>query len=393
MKYALQELVGFVSTHLYPAQHMRIIPGDERLQEWSSHITALCNEARLDLVEQCFPTGDSPSSSFSHFIEQYQRLLVQAMDMLYADKLRDMSDPTRPLREDTITRLDGIYQLLADSYQFYFHADEKLPNWRLDGAAYRLKCSEKKLRRLLVEKQVAGKLIEIVLYPYRSFMDKNSEAWTQCSRYVHYLTTVSTRIQSLLSTVTDDSNTRLQQLLLTLNFNHPDFIDYYYQMLTTSSEKNLVDLLPFFYECLNKLNRTICHPTLAYMPEAPPVKEEIINWLEQEINSMEKLLRLGSQAATKAPGEHQPDEEDYEILGVSVDLYSAHKRVERMVGMLANKNQTKLCNSIARNCRRKDLQPVAAHSFRQSYYSPTRKTIDDLQEYYKKMILTAGQLR
>ena len=78
-------------------------------------------------------------------------------------------------------------------------------------------------------------------------------------------------------------------------------------------------------------------------------------------------------------------------------IVMTNKRISRkcvaLNGILVNKNQTQLCNAIAKGCRRKDLQPVAAHSFRQSYYSPTRKTIEDLEKYYKKMLLVAGSLK
>jgi hypothetical protein len=204
-------------------------------------------------------------------------------------------------------------------------------------------------------------------------------------------------IKELLSELRDLSATPekatdlLMDLLIRMNFNTADLLNYYVDKLQvsigackTQAQKLEVLLLTF-----KKLKQLQLKPGVAFKPQMISLKEQVVGWISEEIYYLEKQQSFLGAASIQLHSIHEKDEDEKLHTALSVQQLAIFIRAARDTGMLTNKNQTALLKTIAKVFRTPYAETISAESLRIKYYMPepgaTQSVKDLLMEMFKKV--------
>ncbi|MBS1566395.1 MAG: hypothetical protein JST39_18575, partial [Bacteroidetes bacterium] len=177
MDIPLLELMRFVLLRLDPKKQFKTIPSDEEVEGWTLKIRSCCHAA----AEQILSVHSAPAavSNFPEFVSQQQYLVTKCMDRLYTDRFGNLADPTIPIREEAVTRLNAIYRLLYDCFPQFFDEEAKMPNWRLDIAHYRFRYQVKLLKEAFALRKTDEAFVKIIFLGYDQFIYKYGDPETK----------------------------------------------------------------------------------------------------------------------------------------------------------------------------------------------------------------------
>lgn len=155
----------------------------------------------------------------------------------------------------------------------------------------------KKLKDIFVEKDVNNEIRSIILKTFYSFIDHPPAATPVTFQEATYLNELLRAIELLGDpTQTAHVYSTLDELLIYLNFNCKNYINYFTKMIEKkiSSVENIsekMDKLLFYFK---KFNQMCQKSGVALHPQEIGLKEEIGNWFTQEILYLEKKHQQAS---------------------------------------------------------------------------------------------------
>lgn len=293
-RYTLEWLDSLITISLNPEITDVAAISDQEINSIIPRLSEEKSKQKSLLVNYIF--GLTEEKHIELLLKQYHSALVVLLDQALENR-NNIPNNREALKYVSSELIDCVTELLSFidiRFSHYMRLDERVPVTFHAIKKEELKPRLKKLKVLFKEKKVNEAIANIVLGSFHSFIDRPKEALPVTFQEVAYLYELLEGIERLNDpTKTEHRYSTLDELLIYLNFNSKDYINYFRKSieqrinsLESLSEK--MDSLLLYFKEFNQISRK---SGIALYPQENDLKAEIANWFGQEILFFEKKLQ------------------------------------------------------------------------------------------------------
>jgi hypothetical protein len=326
--------------------------------------------------------------NFELLIHQHQSLIGFWLDELYEATTKKSAKYPKWAIEFITAELEGLLMFMHKRYEFFFNLDEKVPEISLKHIRESLKESVLKLRIQLVKECGNEALATLALMPLKVLI--NSESKKKITyRHLFY----SKRIEKALSEFSSEkftgngcSDKPMIQLMVLMNYNNPETCHFlinriYHQLEMAESIAEKADKLRFLLKEFNQFKEK---PHLAFKPFSASLKEQMVEWISEEIIYYTQKGPLPGNTETENKAVKN---EDKLQLALSVEVLAMFVRAAKDNKIILNKHNRDVFKYISKHISTKHTETLSVNSLvRKSYMTTDRTkkiTIDLLHDLIK----------
>jgi hypothetical protein len=228
-----------------------------------------------------------------------------------------------------------------------------------------------------------AELLSIALQPIFDFIKAAKNTGITYQR-INYFDILLKKIESL-EIAEEDTEKLLISALISINFNSFEF--YYYFTDNVQNELDEIESENTKHQILSKylkeINQIYAVSELALRPNLLSIKEQLISWLGEEIEFLEKesrMLALLQQSKTQG----EPEFKIHTELSVAQLGYFLKLLVD--TGIIKNSNQKDVIRFFSRNIRSKQTGMISQTSLNSKYYNHEESNVIVVKDFLIKML-------
>lgn len=277
------------------------------------------------------------------------------------------------IQDCLITMLDFLTIRFRIYFDFYADANISYKQRTVELFASRV---QNIISNQKVEK---NELLDIALKPVKEFLENyNKEDVTYNA--IIFLEALLKEIEKLINS-NKNFEEQLKFVLICVNFNSYRFFAY----LTGQIKQDTVDIISHSgkVEVLSRYLKTINqiheYPDLVLYPKQKPIKEQISVWIIEEIEHLERSLKLKHNSENKNFQSESSDLKLHTEMSVAQLAYFIRTLIE--VGIIKNSNQRDVLKLISGMFRTKQTDTISHESLRTRFYNiedNTKLAVKDL---------------
>ncbi|HPM32861.1 MAG TPA: hypothetical protein PLJ60_21185 [Chryseolinea sp.] len=382
LRYELEKLEHVITNELLTTREQGVSVTPDQLETSKNILRDEVERIKKKFVHEIYAFEDE--RHLERHIQLHQQELIRLMDLL-AKVIDDRSEDQNyyELHRLSCAAVEDLLTFIERHFTKYFDQDTKAPESYITLAGSDIVKTygelQDKLNRLATEPQ----LIELVLHPMKKFIE-NIPAGQITYRKIIYVKEIQKEIQRIVNFKKDNESSiddDLRAELLYLNYNTIKYFRYYTnyvvaQLETVDSSSGRIERLSFF---LKMVNQTQMKPGVGYNRTIHSLKEQLAEWLAEEIFYLEKMHKLNEKNAAGIVLA-----EDFKLkteMSVSQLAYLLRVFIETKV--INNKNVSDLIRFFSRFFQTKRLESISYESFRVRYYN----TEDGTKRSVRNMLL------
>jgi hypothetical protein len=212
-----------------------------------------------------------------------------------------------------------------------------------------------------------NELTKVAFYPIKEFKNNIvNERFTNfefnyCCKYINKT------YKQLKKQQIELSNEILSAWLFEINLNTLPFFDYLTekyksQLQLLESVNQRLDTLYFYLKNLNQKPNVV---RIKFRSKLPPIKQQLINWLEEEIDYLRKKLIIENNTTSNATEETKIKLHS----GLTVAQLSYFSNLLLKSDIIKHKNQSEVFQFMATNFKTNMTDKISPESFRSKYYN------------------------
>jgi len=181
----------------------------------------------------------------------------------------------------------------------------------------------------------------------------------------------------------------LGRLLLRYNFNSPEFfrlVKDYVRAEAEAAADHLADQLPVILRYLTRYRQLQPATEVAYVPTLPPLRAQLLNWLEAERDYLSHLVQ-----ATTAPAPTAASEVARILTPLSVAQMAQLLRTLYDAGVFGQASQRDLFKLLAANFRTARQENISEKSLAANFYNAEESTRQVVEKLVAKMLQSVRQ--
>lgn len=181
----------------------------------------------------------------------------------------------------------------------------------------------------------------------------------------------------------------LDRLLLRYNFNSPEFfrlVKDYVRAEAEAAGEHLVEQLPVIRRYLTRYRQLQPATEVAYVPTLPPLRTQLLNWLEAEYEYLTHLVQVTTAAAPAASTEVARILTPLSVAQIAHLLRTLHN-----VGVFGQVSQRDLFRMIAANFRTARQEKISEKSLAANFYNAEESTRQAVENLIAKMLQSVRQ--
>ncbi len=344
------------------------------------------------------PTGEA----IRQYIEKHQYGLFSLgrllREKLLAGKLsvpvEDVDYSVPAIYWEIYRQVQGLYRFLEEHFSYYVSQSVPLPEWYFSIRPSSEGATIGQLKKSLLESDLPTLLVRCLLVPLDQLAGQHTPDPTALT--LHRLGYLRRLLEELLHyrklTGGQWEEKGVSRLLQELNFNHPLFFDY----CTRQIEKELEgaeekgERLEGLWFQLKRYKQRPSANQLIYSSRHPALRDQIIQWLEEEIRYWEKKQAF----AHEVEQQNEPDQGNDKIqTNLSVAELSFLTRVLYETGVFANPQQKDILRIVTRSFASVKQPRISLQSLKARYYDSeesTRRSIRALAQRIIRYVDQAG---
>ncbi len=334
----------------------------------------------------------------SEEIEQYIHIQQQALiqicfrliKILDPDKNHDIYKSSGEIKETAILyltyiALEDILRFIETSFLKYIDKNIQIPFRSALIKTYRINEKLELVKESLLSSEIDQELIQIIYAPFSQLSDITLQERITY-RELLYFNSFLTAFYEEIKEAGTISQSQAIHLLHEFNFNCTSLIDYKISLIKEHIGKleaysRQVDYL---YHCLKIANQRRCKLNMAYIPDLPSLKEQLVTWIEEEINYLAKKVNLSSKPHDLF---NQENLSNVKIeSGVSVSQLSYFFRLVSEVGIINHSNQSDIIRFVADSFQTPKTKDISMDSVRNKFYNVDDATISALKDFTIKIL-------
>lgn len=323
-------------------------------------------------------------ASTARYFALHQKILVKLLDKVYEQEMRSDALVKRKAIVRLITEaLENLLTYIKTDCSLYFNYGQKIPKqfqstWLGKMADY--------VRALEAKYSNAAGNRELIDIAFHEFKSLNSSTADLSYGDLEYYELVQSRLLSL-DTFADDETILKQDVcncLISVNCRSPVFFKYYLGelqriLVTCETLSDRIDQASYFYKAVAQIQM---ETDLAFKLPLPHVKEQILEWLDHELNYLHEKRKLQSSCPPQSTIRG-----DFKLsfdLSVSQLAFLIRTFVE--TGVIQNKNTSELIRFIAKFVKTKKSEAISFDSFRTKLYNVESGTKDAVKKILQSML-------
>jgi hypothetical protein len=382
MKYALERYHELVTVRLSPLSIADGNIDDSKFRECIELSGKEKENIRRQLRRKSLST--KKKKELEVFIQQCQAEIIQLVDVAFAGKSKNMSDRVGYLFDTILKDLEELLTHIEYRYTRYFNLDEKAP------ASYLLMTQADLRKRISALKRVKSPvfkndaLVNKVFRPLNAFLKLEANVSYRQLMYA----------KDLVSEMEEWSNDRERQpdlrgfleLLLNMNFNGSGVANFIYQQiidcinLIPDQNLRLERLAVFLKQC----NQAQIKPGVSFRPCLSGLKEQVVDWILEEMDYLREKLRLFS-VAPAVQDEVIADEEKL-AFDTSVEVLALFARAAKDSGLILDKQMKGMFRNLVKIVRTTKCERPSVNSLLNKSYVANRYAKDEAIRLLHEMI-------
>ena len=218
--------------------------------------------------------------------------------------------------------------------------------------------------------------IEVFTQPIEAFLTQRHSSFRQAEYAKELVTGLN---EAILVEPEGIESDKIRSLLIHFNSNGKACFDHYVNYFSTliteaDSVSERLEKLAFSYK---KINQIQVKPAMIYDPKDRSIKDQLSDWLLQEISYLERKLELVSKGSLS---EETTIRKEFKFeFDMSVSQFAYFIRTFIEAGVIQNKNISELIRFLARFVKTKRSENIAYESFRMKYYNVEGSTKDSVK--------------
>ena len=320
-------------------------------------------------------------------IQQYQAEIIQLLDIVFTGKVKYGNGPAARLFDSILEDLEEALFHIERRYEEYFNFQEKVPARFLSVTQSELEERINKLKEFCSTVFENERLIKAVFDPLNRFTRLEGNVSYRRMMYVKELVSELEEWAGEKEGKADQPS--FLEVLMYMNFNIGRFVGFMIDEI-----ENAVDCLPESHQKIERLadylkqcNQAVVKPDVSCRPNALPLKNQIANWIKEELTCLEMKLRRFPTAPV--PPNEGVREEKKLHLDTSVEVLALIVRAAKDSNLILNKELTVTFQTLSKLVRTSNSKAPSANSLLKKSYGGQNRAkkaaIDVLYEMIKHL--------
>lgn len=343
-----------------------------------------------DIIFKC-----KNQEEIEHYIHMQQQALTnmvyQLLKFLNPKQISDIYKTTHDFSNIDILNL--AYRKLEDLLCFF----EKNYFTYIDGniqVPYRSELAkifsiDEKLdivKSAIEQSNISEELLKIMYVPLQKLSSITLEKQITYKELIYFNSYLTAFYEEITLQNGNINEVEIIETLFQVNFNSLDFFTF--AIKRVKEEKQIHhsnrDYVSYLYQRLKTINQLVSKLNIVYAPNLPPIKQQIINWLEEEINYLNKKLLLDE--GSKQPNLFNQSEKIKIQTGISVAQLALFHKLQTEVGIITHKNQRDIFRHIAESYSTSKVQDISPDSVGSKYYNVDNTTYETVKTLVIQML-------
>ena len=152
----------------------------------------------------------------------------------------------------------------------------------------------------------------------------------------------------------------------------------------SNAYESIHEKLDFLFHYLKIVNQKHCRTKLFYNSNLPSLKNQLISWIEEEINYLTKKAQLNTQQ--QQPNLFTQLDKPKLQSGLSVAQLAYFFKLQVDAGIIPHKNQRDIFRHIAEGYQTSKAHEISIESLSNKYYNAESTTIESLKDKIIQML-------
>jgi hypothetical protein len=271
----------------------------------------------------------------------------------------------------TYIYLEKLLRFIEKEFKNYLNVNIQIPYRSILVKEFEITDKLKELKSKLLGSNINDQLLKLVYEPLLKIATINIQ-----EKLTYYDFNYCSDFISVLHHQIDFENSTeeaIKECLFELNFNSLQFFKYltFDILKELETQENNIQKIDVLYRLLKNYNQKQSRNFLKYKTNLPPLKEQIISWIEEEIEYLTKKIKLEANQLTNISN----NEEKIKFLtGLSVAQLSYFFGLLMEVGIIKHKNQTDVFRFISENFKTNHSEKISVDSIKVKYYNVESNT-------------------
>lgn len=266
-------------------------------------------------------------------------------------------------------KLEKLQLFIEADYSGFLNLNSRAPYRSLVKQKNGIASKVKMVRKSLLSVGLQNDLLLIVLEPLK-INEVENVTYNQFKYYSQFITGLHELLNGNNRNFSEES---IISLLLELNHNSKIFFEFQVQKISNILKdiETFNSKIDYLIITMKEYFQTNTSSFLAYKPLLPSNREQIIAWIEEEINYLNKKHFLENPNVTLM----QPTEYKIKIQwGISVAQLSYFFSLLHTTGIIQNKNQSDIFRNVAENNKTAKVENISVDSISAKYYNVETST-------------------
>ena len=279
--------------------------------------------------------------------------------------------------------LEKLLRFIEKEYNIYLNVNIQIPYRSQLVKEYEITDKLNELKSRLLGSSINDELLKLAYEPLLKISTINIQEkltyydFNYCSDFIIVL-----HHQIDFENITENAIT---ESLFELNFNSLQFFKYLTNSISQELEtqENYIQKIDILYKLLKNYNQKQTRGFLKYKTNLLPLKEQLINWIEEEIEYLTKKNKLEANQFTNVSN----NEGKIKFLtGLSVAQLSYFFGLLMEVDIIKHKNQTDIFRFISENFKTSNTEKISVDSIKAKYYNVENNTKSVVREKIIELI-------
>lgn len=277
----------------------------------------------------------------------------------------------------TYIYLEKLLRFIEKEYRNYLNVNIQIPYRSTLIKEFDITNKLKEVKSQLLESNINNPLLKLVYTPLLKIstikiQDKLTYyEFNYCAEFI-----IALHKQINFVNISEES---VKEFLFDFNFNSTQFFDNLTDaiVIELSKQENNIQKIDVLYRLLKNYNQKQTRTFIKYNKNLPSIKEQIISWIEEEIEYISKKMKLDANPFTNISS----NEDKIKFLtGLSVAQLSYFFALLIETGIIKHKNQADIFRFISENFKTANTDKISTHSIKSKYYNIETATKNAVRE-------------
>lgn len=313
-----------------------------------------------------------------------QSIITRLLDQLFTLEQKQTEENGRPSIKLISEHVKEVFDFIREYFSSYFDYTQKVPNYLLLQFKESLKTGADSLKQLIVNNGIEMEEIGVVVAEIIEHTI-NEKSTINTYRQINYYRELFHHFLSGDGTL---NSSFIRDAFYKLNYNKESFILNEYERLNKASGQlhSIKEKIAFLSYELKKVNQFFYTPRNGFLQFLPSVKEQVGNWIIEEIRFLEK----GTLPVEYSNSLSDPDNKIHTSL--SVAKLAVIIRLLVVDKIIINRTVAPMLRIVTKTFSTLQKDDVSVGSLETKYHAPDKTTINAVKDMLFKWINILSKL-